>query len=111
MPTQCKACPWRVGVVPSRDIPGGYCAKKHRRLESTIAEPGVIVGGSLKVMACHESPIGKERECVGWLVNQLGPGNNIKLRLSAMDGRYKNIRTVGPQHATLADTLGPPRRK
>ena len=103
MTTQCKACPWKKSTKPSRDIPGGYCATKHADLKSTIAEPGTL--GSGRKMACHESAPGSERECVGWVLHQLGPGNNIGLRLRAMDGRYKDYRTVGAQHERFEDTL------
>ena len=105
---QCKACPWRKGVKPARDIPGGYCETKHRNLKSTIAVPGdlrFINGGPMRAMACHESTGGNERECVGWVLQQLGPGNNIGLRMLAMDERYRDFRTVGPQHDRFEDTL------
>ena len=47
---QCKKCPWRVSTNP-REIPGGYCEKKHAALSKTIAEPGAInLGGALRVM-------------------------------------------------------------
>ncbi len=58
------------------------------------------------MMSCHERPPGKEVPCVGWLVNQLGPGNNIGLRLRMM--RCENLQDVvldGEQHATFEDTL------
>jgi hypothetical protein len=104
---QCKACPWRKDVKPIKDIPGGYCENKHKALDSTIANPGDLRGlaGPLRVMACHESPIGAERACVGWVHNQLGVGNNIALRLQARDGRYNDFRTVGKQWQTLKETL------
>ncbi len=102
---QCKACPWRVGVKPLEDIPGGYCEAKHRNLKGTIAEPGRMPGKEIRAMACHESPVGAERECVGWVLQQLGPGNNIALRLRAMDGQYNGFRTEGPQHQRFEDTL------
>lgn len=111
--SQCKACPWRKGVKPEEDIPGGYCEAKHRDLHSTVAKPGdlsVIASGSIHMMACHESPIGKEQPCVGWLINQLGPGNNLQLRMMAMDGRFRDVRTDGPQHERFEDTLPKPRR-
>lgn len=104
--TQCKACPWKKSTVPERDIPGGYSENKHRGLRDTIAVPGLIqLGGVARVMACHESKPGQEIECVGWVMQQLGPGNNIALRMRAMDGRYNGWRTVGPQHERFEDTL------
>lgn len=107
---QCEKCPWRKSTDP-QDIPNGYSEALHRDLKSTIAEPGRL--GSLgPMMACHESPPGQERPCVGWLANQLGPGNNLPLRLAVMAGKVNgNVETVGPQHATFKDTLPTRRRR
>ena len=102
---QCEKCPWRIDVDP-HDIPNGYCETKHRALESTIAEPGMIqLGGTIRMMACHESKIGKEQPCVGWMANQLGPGNNIALRLWAHKNLKKRLELVGEQHERFEDTL------
>lgn len=103
---QCEKCPWRKDVDPN-DIPGGYCATKHADLERTIADPGSCANlGELRMMACHETPEGAELPCVGWLANQIGPGNNIGLRMAAMTGRIDaDVETVGEQHETLEDTL------
>ena len=101
---QCAKCPWKTSTDP-HDIPDGYCEDKHRGLESTIAEPGDLRGAA-RMMACHESPVGVEAPCVGWLVHQLGPGNNRGLHLRAMSGQLDvNVETVGPQHMTFAETL------
>ena len=104
---QCKACPWKVSTKADRDIPGGYCREKHRDLASTIAKPGEFVPGqALRVFACHESAIGGEVACVGWLVNQLGPGNNIALRIAAIrEPAMVDVETVGPQHHRIEDTI------
>lgn len=101
---QCKKCPWKTTTNP-HDIPNGYCERKHAALSSTIADPGSLrPGGSM--MACHEMPSGKEVPCVGWLVHQLGPGNNIGLRMAVMVGKIDaNVETVGPQHERFEDTL------
>lgn len=102
---QCAKCPWRVDVDP-HDIPNGYCETKHAALKETIAIPELFQVGPVRTMACHETKVGKETTCVGWLVNQLGPGNNIGLRLAVMSGRIDaNVRTVGEQHARFEDTL------
>lgn len=103
---QCAKCPWRVSTDP-REIPNGYCEAKHRALASTIARPGEPdFTSALHVFACHESPVGREQACVGWLVNQLGTGNNIALRIAVRAGRIDaNVRTIGRQHATLEETL------
>lgn len=103
---QCKACPWRVDCVPDRDIPNGYEVQKHRDLECTIArDPMLSMMGTMHVMACHEFPLGKEQMCVGWLANQLGPGNNIGLRMRAARGEIPPFKLVGKQHETFEDTL------
>jgi uncharacterized protein DUF6283 len=102
---QCAKCPWKVDANP-HDIPNGYCETKHRGLKSTIARPGELRFGGITAMACHDTPVGKELACVGWLVNQLGPGNNIALRLAVISKRIDgNVQTVGPQHQRFEDTL------
>ena len=102
---QCKKCPWRKDVDP-HDIPNGYCEKKHAALAETIAVPGEFSAEfGFKMMACHETKPGKEKACIGWLANQLGPGNNIRLRIAAMHGRIEDFRTVGEQHERFEDTL------
>jgi hypothetical protein len=102
---QCAKCPWKTTTNP-REIPDGYDEAKHRELGCTIANPGELTDEPLRMMACHESPVGAELPCVGWLVHQLGPGNNLALRLRVMLGRIDaHVQTVGPQHACLEDTL------
>ncbi len=107
MSKQCHACPWKKGTKPKTDIPGGYCEKKHAALKETIAEPHAFqFSGIIRMMACHESPVGREHPCVGWAANQLGPGNNLALRLLAIHRKcFDRLETVGPQHECLEDTL------
>jgi len=59
------------------------------------------------MMACHESNTeGGEKPCVGWLAHQLGPGNNIPLRMAASSGRIDtDFELVGDQHENFDDTL------
>lgn len=103
---QCMVCPWRVDCEPTTDIPNGYCETKHRNLKDTIAEPGALrLGSPLRVMACHESKPRQEVACVGWLANQLGPGNNLGLRLRMLAGDFPDFELVGEQHACFEDTL------
>lgn len=106
---QCKKCPWKVDTDPN-DIPNGYCEAKHRGLKSTIAQGDGL--GQLSrsdgytMMACHETPQGRELPCVGWLAHQLGPGNNIPLRLAASAGRIDyDYELDGEQHECFEDTL------
>ena len=103
---QCAKCPWKVSTNP-HDIPNGYCPGKHKALKSTIADPGLVtLSDRVPMMACHESPVGKEEPCCGWLAQQLGPGNNIALRLLVMSRRdLTEFDLDGPQHETLEDTL------
>jgi hypothetical protein len=104
---QCKKCPWRKDVNPY-DIPNDYDPEKHVALQRTIAKPGSLrpKTGVFRIMACHEFAVDAEQPCVGWLANQLGPGNNITLRLAVATGRIDaNIELVGEQHETFEDTL------
>ena len=110
---QCAKCPWKVTTDP-HTIPDGYTEAAHRALDRTVADPDdtasqvAALHQPIAVMACHESPVGDEQPCVGWLVNQLGPGNNIAVRLwmATCDNAHR-LRTHGPQHATFQDTLPP----
>ena len=105
MRTQCKKCPWRVDVDP-HDIPNGYCETKHKNLAGTISDGRLNLADPLRIMACHESAPSDEIPCVGWLSNQLGPGNNIALRIAVMRGRIDaNFQLVGEQHEYFEDTL------
>lgn len=101
---QCAKCPWKISADP-RDTPNGYSEDQHLALAATIAHPGSLVGTG-RAMACHEHQPGDEAHCVGWLMNQLGPGNNIPLRLQVRD--CENIGAVmldGLQHERFEDTL------
>jgi hypothetical protein len=96
---QCKACPWKKATNPHKDISGGYDPKKHAALvscqSSGLYDPG-------RTMACHESSPGADEACVGWLANQLGPGNNLALRMRAIiGGEFRDLRTFGEQHESL----------
>lgn len=100
---QCEKCPWRKATNP-REIPNGYTEERHRALEQTIAQ-GIDLDFSapLKIMACHEM---EETHCIGWLVHQLGPGNNIRMRIAMMGcTNARKIRLRGPQHSTFQATL------
>jgi uncharacterized protein DUF6283 len=101
---QCAKCPWRKDVNP-HDIPDGYSVEKHRKLKGSIADPGSIegLGKPMVAMACHETG---NSHCIGWLMHQLGPGNNLPLRLRAIDCENMNeARTIGEQHECFEDTI------
>jgi hypothetical protein len=109
---QCAKCPWKKGTDPHQ-IPDGYRVEKHRALANTIAEPGVLrpLNEPTRMFACHETTGGDVKPCVGWLAHQLGPGNNIALRLKARnDPDLTRFELVGPQHERFEDTL-PKKRK
>ena len=54
-------------------------------------------------MACHETG---DDYCIGWLVNQLGPGNNLALRMHMRSCENADqIRLLGEQHTCFEDTL------
>lgn len=98
---QCSKCPWKVSTDP-RTIPNGYSEEKHAALSCTIAEPGSMQSTG-RAMACHEM---QDTHCIGWLVNQIGSGNNIPLRLRMMDCENAgDIRLIGEQHERFEDTL------
>ena len=104
---QCKKCPWKKGANP-HEIPNGYSLDKHRALRCTIAPEGDVATlfDPLHQMGCHEYPSEAKVPCVGWIVHQLGPGNNLALRLRVALGRFDaNVQTVGPQHKRFEDTL------
>lgn len=102
---QCEKCPWRKDVNPN-DIPNGYSKDKHAALDKTIAKGGdysSVFSKELHVMACHET---HNSHCIGWLVNQLGAGNNIGLRIAMRNcENIGRVKTVGEQHETFEDTL------
>jgi len=101
---QCKKCPWRLSTNP-RDVPNGYCEKKHKGLETTITS-GLESLTANTAMACHHSVGGDGMYCVGWLHNQLGSGNNIGLRLRMLYcDNINDLQLVGEQHETFEDTL------
>lgn len=100
---QCAKCPWKISTDP-HEIPNGYSEDRHRSLACTIAEPGSL--RPTNVMACHEHAPGEEAHCIGWLMNQLGPGNNIALRLKMLScENAKHIKLDGEQHENFEDTL------
>ena len=110
---QCAACPWKITTVPERDIPGGYCPTKHQNIKNTVAEPGRFHNtGTFSTMACHETSVGREQACTGWVNHQLGSGNNIALRLYAFGNpeAFAGLELDVEQHETFEATL-PTRRQ
>lgn len=109
---QCKSCPWKAGASVD-DIPR-YSRAKHRSLASTIAEPGSFagIGGGMQMMQCHGSTDAAPMVCVGWLAHQIGPGNNLALRLRvATTPSLRDFVVDGPQRETFAETFARRPRK
>lgn len=101
---QCKSCPWRVDCDPEHDIPDGYSVELHEGLRNTI-QSGIESLRPGRAMACHYSKPGEEIPCAGWIHNQLGPGNNLAVRLAVMTGKLPVPEVEGEQHETFDDTL------
>lgn len=101
---QCPKCPWRKDTDPF-DIPN-YDPDLHReQLVKTIADPGSLRDTG-RAMSCHEHDSAEGVHCVGWLVNQLGPGNNIPLRMAMRScTNARAIKVSGDQHERFEDTL------
>lgn len=106
---QCQTCPWRQDSK-TKDIPH-YSLECHRETEATIAykmpEEQLSDLSSQKAMLCHYSnPNSEQLYCIGWLHNQLGVGNNIKLRLAFMTCKNGNeIQVIGEQVKSFKDTF------
>lgn len=104
---QCAKCPWRKTTNP-HDIPNGYDVQKHRALACTIAAGNgsdwlQMFNPKMYIMACHEE---ESAHCIGWLVNQLGSGNNIALRMAMRNCENLNeVRVTGEQHEFFKDTI------
>lgn len=105
---QCAKCPWKKSTNPY-DIPDGYELEKHKNLSCTISKEGDLSSlgkNTMHVMACHHSKEGNEEHCIGWVHNQLGPGNNIMLRLQMRNcDNIQDLKVYGPQHDKFEDTL------
>lgn len=100
---QCRKCPWKVGT--GKNIPNGFARDARDRMQRMTAMPGSLVRTEL-LMQCHETPETKPLPCVGWLVHQLGPGNNLRLRMALIAGQIDgNVETIGPQHRRPEDVV------
>jgi hypothetical protein len=106
---QCEKCPWKKSTNP-HEIPRGYDPEKHANLKRTIATDDGLKSvlnylnkEPLRIMACHEE---HEAHCIGWLMHQLGSGNNLRLRIDMMKcTNLGDVKLDGPQHEEFEDTL------
>lgn len=102
---QCQTCPWRADVDP-RNIPGGYGHVIAELLAEHTPSGPASLASTLHIATCHEKPERAKLPCVGWLVHQLGAGNNLALRLRVIHGCIDgNVRTVGPQRDLCRELL------
>lgn len=94
---QCKTCPWRVENDPM-DIPNGP-KEAAVDLLSGWSTGLQLAPSRMGGMGCHQSKMDEtDLPCVGWLAWELGPGNNIGLRVRVMrDPRLCNWELVGEQ--------------
>ena len=94
---QCPNCPWKVSTTA---IPGGSCPNKDEKLDG-FRQSGQSFGGSLQMMQCHDTQDDEPKACTGWVIHELGPGNNMGLRLKALAGGFEDLETVGPQRRSI----------
>lgn len=99
---QCASCPWKTSIDPDA-LPGKYGHVRRDAVARASASGTRSLRTDTPGMGCHVKRPGPVLPCVGWLVQQLGPGNNIGLRMQVAAGLVDgNVETVGPQRATLA---------
>jgi len=108
---QCEKCPWKKDTNPF-DIPDGYSEQLHYDLGNTISSGGMdhwahyAKTSQLNIMGCHHHTPEEEVHCIGWLHNQIGPGNNIPLRINMMFcENAADMKVIGEQHDTFGETL------
>lgn len=80
----CSACPWR-SDSHADEIPGFRLELAERLAESCPDTRGMGPEFDAPVFACHESRVGEEIACAGWLATagNAHPG----IRLAVMQGR------------------------
>lgn len=104
---QCESCPWKVTTNPFRDIPG-YDREKHRGLKKTISEGSIdeLFDPAKAAMQCHKHTDDDPAHCIGWLMHQLGPGNNIAMRMQMITCTNRDkLKLDGEQHESFEDTI------
>jgi hypothetical protein len=98
---QCVSCPWRVEVIPARDVPD-YDPGIYARMRATLRSGLGSMQGTRIVMECHNGKR-QDRACAGWLHHQIGVGNNLGVRIAVACGRLPAPKVIGEQHETLDD--------
>ena len=100
---QCKNCPWKI-KINIHTIPNGYDSKAHNNLLENTPKEYEFFPDKLNIMACHHSNDKDNMYCIGWLFNALGEGNNIPMRIKAMNiENISEIKVYGKQHTNFND--------
>ena len=102
---QCKGCPWKKSI-DINTIPNGLDKDMlFKMIEGAKNSENSLVP-SLRIMSCHHSNDKDNMICIGWLHNQLGPGNNWMLRLKMRDcENISEIKVYGKQHEKFEDLI------
>lgn len=101
---QCKKCPWKKST--GKNIPNGFREDAAELLRRQTSSTSLRPCDPLEVQQCHETSDEAPLPCVGWLVHQLGVGQNFSLRLRVISGDVgANVSTVGPQHRRPEDVV------
>lgn len=93
VPRQCADCPFRLDVAP-----GKFHADRYRHLFLTcVVEEGAV-------MACHNTPAGRERACAGFLAAE---GERLALPRMARSAGMWSPESLGladvPQHRSFEE--------
>ncbi|EOZ4842669.1 TPA: DUF6283 family protein [Pseudomonas aeruginosa] len=80
----CPGCPWRVGK-DATDIPHFSMAKAESLAKTSPCEKGYGPSFTDDMFACHQSKVGEEFACAGWLAS-VGHAHP-RVRLALMQGR------------------------
>jgi len=98
---QCKTCPWRVDVVPPRDVPN-YDPGIYARMRATLRSGFESMSDKTRiVMKCHNGRDNVDVACAGWLHHQIGVGNNLGVRFAVILGKLPVPKVIGDQHEDL----------
>lgn len=103
----CPGCPWRLDRTAA-DIPG-FSIEKTRRLAATCPDArGHGPGFGAAMFACHQSLVGGELACAGWLASVGNCHPNVRLAVLQGLVPHESL-TPGPEwpalHANYGDVL------
>ncbi|MCG7550889.1 DUF6283 family protein [Pseudoalteromonas sp. Of7M-16] len=80
----CKNCPWKkASKAGGADIPN-FDMDLMRNLKNTVPARGSEQDGFFNIFACHDSPVGGEYACAGYIARH--GLQNINVRLMATVG-------------------------